>query len=229
MKNKYLIILITYLTLIGCSSEEISSEEMYDDTQINDTTKVYLRELNIVNNTDINKNSDDYGIIGYNIPEKFKVNEYSNIKLRITKSMDIESIIIGDRRIPLISEDSKDKIILETIKIDDRMTANLYTDPNLFEVSMVNEKSEQSLYEEGYTEWVWRVRPLKPGNHHIKMLITISGRDIVVYEKNIPVYSNWSFSFLVWFSTWWETITATIITPILIPFFIWLYKKKSIR
>lgn len=94
------------------------------------------------------------------------------------------------------------------------MSANLYTDESLFEVSMVNKNAEQSLYKDGYTEWVWRVRPLKPGNHYIKMLITISGRDIVVYEKNIPVESNWKFSFSEWFSKWWQAITATIITPI---------------
>lgn len=77
------------------------------------------------------------------------------------------------------------------------MEASLYTDEGIFEVFMVNKNNKQSLSDLGYTEWVWRVRPLKSGNHYIKMLVTISGRDIVVYEKNILVESNWSYRIVV--------------------------------
>lgn len=187
-----------------------------------------VTEYNIVNYTDTTKVLDNgFGTIAYNIPDKFRVNEYSTIKLRISKNKEIESVVIGDRNIPIIGTNSNDEIIVETIRVDNLMSANLYTDESLFEVSMVNKNAEQSLYKDGYTEWVWRVRPLKPGSHYIKMLITISGRDIVVYEKNIPVESNWKFSFSEWFSKWWQAITATIITPIIIPFIIWFYRRKK--
>lgn len=192
------------------------------------TSNAKKLEYNIINYVDTTKLLDKgFGTIAYNVPQKFVVNEYSTIKLRISKSKEIQSVIVGDRNIPIVGTNSDDDIILETIQVDSIMTATLYTDDGLFEVSMVNKNEKQSLSEFGYTEWVWRVRPLKSGNHYIKMLITISGRDIVVYEKSIPVESNWKFSFSNWFSKWWQAITATIITPILIPFFIWLYKKRK--
>jgi hypothetical protein len=184
----------------------------------------------IIDQTDSKKLLDNgFGTIAYNVPQKFVVDEYSTIKLRISKSKEIQSIIIGDRNIPIVGTDSNDDIILETIQIDSLMIAKLYTDDGLFEVISVNKNEEQSLSDLGYTEWVWRVRPLISGNHYIKMLITISGRDIVVYEKNILVESNWRFSFSRWFSRWWQAITATIITPILIPLFIWLYNRRKLK
>lgn len=208
--------------------QELSYYEQEPVTVSSPVNSTILTEYNIINYTDTTKVLDNgFGTIAYNIPDKFRVNEYSTIKLRISKSKEIESVVIGDRNIPIVGTNSNDEVIVETIKIDNLMSANLYTDESLFEVSMVNKNSEQSLYKDGYTEWIWRVRPLKPGNHYIKMLITISGRDIVVYEKNIPVESNWKFSFSEWFSKWWQAITATIITPIVIPFIIWFYRRRK--
>lgn len=209
--------------------QELSSYEEESITASDQVNSINIvTKYNIVNYTDTTKVLDNgFGTIAYNIPDKFRVNEYSTIKLRISKSKEIESVVIGDRNIPIIGTNSNDEIIVETIKVDNLMSANLYTDESLFEVSMVNKNSEQSLYNDGYTEWVWRVRPLKPGNHYIKMIITISGRDIVVYEKNIPVESNWKFSFSEWVSKWWQAITATIITPIIIPFIIWFYRRRK--
>lgn len=212
------------------------NENNYDMVENREYEKIYVLvdpksddiRYNIINYTDTTKILDKgFGTIAYNVPQKFVVNEYSTIKLRISRSKNIESIIIGDRNIPIVGTNSNDNIILETIQIDSIMEASLYTDDGIFEVFMVNKNNKQSLSDLGYTEWVWRVRPLKSGNHYIKMLITISGRDIVVYEKNIPVESNWSFSFSNWFSKWWQAITATIVTPILIPFFIWLYNRRK--
>lgn len=208
--------------------QELSYYEEEPVTVSSPVNSTILTEYNIINYTDTTKVLDNgFGTIAYNIPNKFRVDEYSTIKLRISKSKEIESVVIGDRNIPIVGTNSNDEVIVETIKIDNLMSANLYTDESLFEVSMVNKNAEQSLYKDGYTEWIWRVRPLKPGNHYIKMLITISGRDIVVYEKNIPVESNWKFSFSEWFSKWWQAITATIVTPIIIPFIIWFYRRRK--
>jgi hypothetical protein len=161
------------------------------------------------------------------VPSYFKVNQKATIKLRISKENTIESVVIGNRNIPLVGLSSSDNIILETIKVSDQMSAKLYTDKEYFVVELVNSGSTQNIEEWGYTEWVWRVTPLKSGSSYIKMIITISGKDIVVYEKEIPVESNWSWSLSNWLIKWWQALTATIITPILIPFFIWLWKRKK--
>jgi hypothetical protein len=188
----------------------------------------YETRYNIINYINVEKLIDsNFAIIGYNIPTHFKVNKKTTIKLRISKENTIESVVIGNRNIPIVGLGSSDNIILETIKVSDQMSAKLYTDKEYFLTELVNSGSVQNIEEFGYTEWVWRVTPLKSGNSYIKMIITISGRDIVVYEKEIPVESNWSWSFSNWLTKWWQAITATIITPILIPFFIWLYNRKG--
>jgi hypothetical protein len=181
--------------------------------------KNYIDTTNIVNY--------DMGIIGYNIPSNFKVNEWSTIKLRISRKNKIESIVLGtgSRPISLVDINSKDDIILDRIKVDDFMSAKLYSDDNV-ELKMVTNET-QRLSDDGYTEWVWRVKPKTSKPCYIKMIITMSEVDYVVYEEEILVETNWFWSFSNWFSKWWQAITATIITPILIPFIIWFRKRKK--
>jgi len=181
--------------------------------------KNYIDTTNIVNY--------DMGIIGYNIPSNFKLNEWSTIKLRISRKNKIESIVLGtgSRPISLVDINSKDDIILDRIKVDDFMKAKLYSDDNVEVRSFTTES--QRLSNDGYTEWVWRVKPKTSKPCYIKMVITMSEVDYVVYEEEILVETNWFWRFSNWFSKWWQAITATIITPILIPFIIWFRKRKK--
>lgn len=204
---------------------QLNRQEENND-RINVEKKVKT-SYNIINYVDTTKLLDNnFGIIAYNVPQTFKVNKYSTIKLRISRNKKIESVVNGDRNIPIVGTGSSDNVILETIKIDEYITAKLYTDEGVFEVELVSTPN-QRISEDGYTEWIWRVRPLKSGTHYIKMLISLSDKDIVVYEKDIMVESDLSWSFSNWFIKWWQVIMTTIITPILIPFIIWLWKKKK--
>lgn len=199
----------------------------YDIAPYNENKKVTIDSLIIIDNRDTsNLINKDFGIIAYNVPMKLIVNEYSSIKLRINRNNNIESVVIGWRKIPIVGTNSNDEIILENIEIDTKMKASLYVDKEIFEINLVNDNNEQSLLDYGYTEWVWRVKPLKPGKHYIKMMINISDRDIVVYEKNIAVENNTRFQILSWLEKWWEKIMISLIIPIIIPFIAWVYKKK---
>lgn len=169
---------------------------------------------------------DDIGIIAYNVPKKFKVNEYSTIKLRISKSDDVIAIVGGNRGISIIGKNSKDKVILESIKIDDIMTAILYSDNDSAIIELVNKNETQNIHKNGYTEWIWRIKPLNDKPNYLKLIISISGRDIVVYEKLIPVDGNLWFESVSWIEKWWEVLATTLIIPIVIPIFIY-YKRKS--
>jgi len=169
---------------------------------------------------------DDIGIIAYNVPKKFKVNEYSTIKLRISKSDDAIAIVGGNRGISIIGKNSKDKVILESIKIDDIMTAILYSDNDSAIIELVNKNETQNIHKNGYTEWIWRIKPLNDKPNYLKLIVSISGRDIVVYEKLIPVDGNLWFESVSWIEKWWEVLATTLIIPIVIPIFIY-YKRKS--
>jgi hypothetical protein len=168
----------------------------------------------------------EFGIIAYNIPNNFRVEEWTTIKLRISRNGNIEKIIVGERNIPIVGVGSDDNIILDMIKVDEFISAFLYGDSDRVDIKLAT-RQLQKMSDSNYVEWVWRVMPKKPGLCYIKMIITISQRDLVVYEENIPIKSGWYWKLLKWFGKWWQAITVSVITPIVIPFIIWYRKRRS--
>lgn len=108
------------------------------------------------------------------------------------------------------------------------VSSSLYGDKEFFDIFSTSEKT-QNILEESYTEWSWRIKPLKSGKSYLKLTIKLPNKEIVVYEQDILVESDFIFSFKSFLSKWWQAITATIITPILIPFLIWAYRRKNIK
>jgi hypothetical protein len=155
------------------------------------------------------------GIMSYNVPEKLRVNQWSTIKLRISRSDDSQSILFG--RIPIIDTNrSNDMVVIESILVSEQMSAKLWGDIDVFDIESPN-LGRQDILERGYTEWTWRIRPKKSGRYYLKMIITQGERDMIVYEKIIEVISNPTWSFSVWFSKWWQPIFTIIIIPLIIP------------
>lgn len=205
---------------------EVGNNEVRNIDRIYPNHPVYnISQFNINTTLDTVIVNPNFGIIAYNIPSDFKINQWSTIKLRISREQDIESIVLGVRNIPIVGIDSKDEVIIDSIEIDEYISARLYSDNNIEVILISNEN--QRLLETGYTEWVWRVKPMTNDRCYIKLTITLSERDLVVYEEEIPVISSWYWSFFNWLTKWWQAITATIITPILIPFIIWLVRRKK--
>lgn len=198
-------------------SKSLQLETVSSFTNVIDSIRIIDKTVTFIDSVSV---MEGFGTIAYNVPYNLRVNELSTIRLRISMGHNVSDVVLGDRDIPIVGVGSNDLVILETIRISSLMRASLYTDDGLFEVSGVSSK-EQTLLDGGYTEWIWRIKPIKSGRHYIKMLITVSDRDIVVYEKQIPVESNWYFSFSNWVVRWWESLLAGLIVPIVIPFIIW--------
>lgn len=214
--------------------EVLERRETYNSEYVEDNSRPPritspMEKIEIENKIDtveILKKDINIGLIAYNIPDKFRVNEYSTITLRISRERKVESIVIGNRNIPIIDTSSNDKVVVESIEIDTLMKAKLHADEDVFEISLKSEY-EQSISENGYTEWEWRVKPLRKGEHFIKLTVYISGKDLVVYDKKIPTDNNFYYSFTQFIKEWWEIISATIIIPIIIPLIKWFKRKKS--
>lgn len=204
--------------------DNLTSASAPEETPIRRKKPKEIKVINYIDTNDLKK--PNYGIIGYNVPEKFQVNVYSVVKLRITRSKKTKSVMVGDRKIPLADEGSGDYVYLESIEIDSIMTAKLYVNGDIFDVEL--ESSEkQKLSDKGYIEWYWSIKPKKGGNQKIRLLITMSDREIPVYEKVIYVKKSYLWSFSQWVGKWWQAITATLITPIIIPLIIWFWKKQK--
>ena len=212
--------------IIGSAMENNKSKK--ENNKPPSKNKTY--KIDYTDNVDYDSlKNPNFGIIAYNVPEYFKVNVYSTIRLRISKNKTIESVIIGDRKIPIVPVGSTDKVTVEDIEVGDIMVAQIYADDSTSVDIKLQSNKQQKLSDRGYTEWVWKVRPIKSGNQEIRLVITIAGKDVTVYERTIHVKSNWLWSVFHWIGVWWQPILASIVTPILIPFFVWLYKKRKNR
>lgn len=187
--------------------------------------------LNIDDQTSIlPKNSE--GMIAYSVPNEMQVGNKYKIKLRITKNKDNSSkidLILGERSNNTIHEDDIDsKVVIENIRVESLMSASLIGGEENFSIKEMSTKT-QALEDSSYTEWSWVVNPLKGGNNHLKMIITVvindngSSKDIVVFDKSIEVKSNIKFSVKSWFGSYWQWLITTIIIPITI----WLYRRKK--
>ena len=192
------------------------------------------RNANLVDNTEAPKPQEKYikGLLAYSVPSEMTVGKNYSIKIRITKdSLEKKTLIIGDTKIPINDTTIHSIITIESIRVSSVMSAALTTDnEENFKISSKSTET-QNIENFGYTEWEWNVMPLKSGEHDLKLIIKVRitseegsfFKDIVVFEKKVPIKSNPSYSFFKIAEKYWQWSLSTLI----IPFFIWLYNRKK--
>jgi hypothetical protein len=174
--------------------------------------------------------NESVGIMAYSTPTQMTVGKSYTIKLRISKEKNKIQLITGDRNIPINDITIDSKVIIESIRVEPIMSANLISEEGKFTITPASTET-QNIEDKGYTEWAWRIVPLKGGQNFLKLVVKVriineNGeffKDITVFDKNIEVKSNVVFSVKTWISNYWQWLITTII----IPFIVWFYKKKS--
>jgi hypothetical protein len=174
--------------------------------------------------------NESVGIMAYSTPTQMTVGKSYTIKLRISKEKNKIQLITGDRNIPINDITIDSKVIIESIRVEPIMSANLISEEGKFTITTASTET-QNIEDKGYTEWAWRIIPLKGGQNFLKLVVKVriineNGeffKDITVFDKNIEVKSNVLFSVKTWISNYWQWLITTII----IPFVVWFYKKKS--
>jgi hypothetical protein len=170
------------------------------------------------------------GIIAYSVPNEMIVGKYYSVKLRISKDSNKIKLILGDREIPINDVSVSSKITIESIRVESVMSAQLISEEVSFKIEPKSTEF-QNIEDNGYTEWQWRITPLKGGSNFLKLLVKVRVKneneefykDIIVFDKNVNVKSNALFSFKNWINTYWQWLLSTIIIPLII----WIYKKKK--
>ena len=123
------------------------------------------------------------------------------------------------------------EVTVEPIRLGTVMKANLTGDG--FDISLLSEE-EQFVSDDTYTEWIWNVIPLKPGEQELYLRVSVKviverlgerTRDIDVITRMVvvevdPVYTTKSF--LV---NNWKWIVA--VAGLLFPFFGWGWREYS--
>jgi hypothetical protein len=174
--------------------------------------------------------NESVGIMAYSTPTQMTVGKSYTIKLRISKEKNKIQLVSGDRNIPINDITIDSKVIIESIRVEPIMSANLISEEGKFTITPSSTET-QNIEDKGYTEWAWRIVPLKGGQNFLKLVVKVriineNGeffKDITVFDKNIEVKSNVVFSVKTWISNYWQWLVTTII----IPFIVWFYKKKS--
>lgn len=174
------------------------------------------------------------GIMAYNIPDDMTVGRHYEIKVRITKdAAGKQQLVVGEEGdMPIASVGEKSTITIESIRVESVMSAELTSSDKAFEITTSSTK-EQNIEQLGYTEWAWDIKPVKSGEHPIKLVIKVRivneqggfYKDIVVFDRNIKAKANLSYSLSVWFGSYWQWLCTTFIIPI----FLWWRKRKKER
>lgn len=188
-------------------------------------------KVEVTDNTTLDDiTNESVGIMAYSTPEQMVVGKSYTIKLRISKEKNKIQLVSGDRNIPINDINTDSKVVIESIRVEPIMSANLIAEDGKFIIT-TSSTEIQNIEDKGYTEWGWRITPLKSGQNFLKLVVKVriineNGdfyKDITVFDKNIDVKSNVVFSIKTWLSNYWQWLITTII----IPFIVWFYKKKS--
>jgi hypothetical protein len=221
--------------LLSVEKEDKEDKEKGEHTPKVNPPKVNKVEekvkVEVVDNTTTEDiTNESVGIMAYSTPEQMVVGKSYTIKLRISKEDNKVQLVSGDRNIPINDVTIDSKVVIESIRVEPIMSASLLSEEGKFLITPVSTET-QNIEDKGYTEWQWRITPLKGGDNFLKLVVKVrisneNGdfyKDITVFDKNIKVKSNITFSIKTWISNYWQWLISTIFIPLIV----WFYKKKK--
>ena len=183
--------------------------------------KPSVKIIEIKNTKVISKNSNlSQGRVVYKIPERMKIRSTYKVLVRIAKS---ESVIS-------IYDSLEGTVRTSIIPVTETMEVNLVDpspkDRKSFEI--VADNTAIQIIENGdtYTEWSWNVTPIKIGNSHLKIVVSVirdGNKKDVVYEDSVEVEKDIPSQINFFFCKYWQWLLSTL----LIPFGVWWYKKNQ--
>ena len=160
------------------------------------------------------------GEIAFNPPDEMRLGESYKILVRITQNITGEAV----EELKAGLTQTGTVVQTEFIKVSSEMKAELTTlqdeDMDILALS----ETEQSLGQNGYTEWEWRITPLKSGIKilflGVSAIIRIPGEQptihsISVLEKEIDIEVNVMYSTLTFLGDYWQWLLISIINTIL--------------
>ncbi len=170
------------------------------------------------------------GTMAYSVPEDMQVGKSYQVKLRISRDGNKVQLVNGDRNITIYDKTVKSKVVIESIRVESIMSAQLLSDSDKFQITPLSTEL-QNIEEKGYTEWDWSIKPLKGGQNFLKLVVKVRikedgqefYKDITVFDKNIDVKSNPGFTISQFIQSYWQWIMTTIIIPLVI----WWWKNRK--
>jgi hypothetical protein len=196
----------------------------------NNSKNVKIQDKTKNNTTTLPEVVDNVGTMAYTVPEGIQVGKTYPVRLRISKTKNKIELIEGDRNITIYDSTVKSRVVIESIRVESIMSAQLISDSDKFQITPLSTEL-QNIEETGYTEWEWRIKPLKGGQTYLKLIVKVRVKedgqefykDITVFDKNVDVKSNIGFSLWSFIQKYWQWIVTTIIIPLVI----WWWKNRK--
>jgi len=182
--------------------------------------KLKIKKINVSNQQELEatiKAAQDFvdeetpsGKILFDTPDQMKVGIIERVSLRITKKLTnnfFEDLIHSQ------------EVEVENIRVSQFMSSNLRGDDFKIE-ALGNEK--QIIEDNDFTQWDWKVVPLKGGNRKLWATITIQVKveneqalkTLPVLEKEVSVMINPAYSTGTFVVQYWQWLIASAIIPI---------------
>lgn len=166
------------------------------------------------------------GLVAHSVPKIMQVGKTYTVKLRISKERNKAQLIDGNG-IPISDVRFDSKITISSIRVEPVMSAKLISDSSKMIIQSTSTLI-QDIEKEGFTEWEWRLTPIKGGDIFLKIMVSVIVednkiiKDIPVYNDVVSVKSNISFTIKGFLNEYWQWLMTTIIIPLVV----WFYNKK---
>lgn len=167
------------------------------------------------------------GKLAFDVPPTMKQGKQERVEVRIARGVthDVEQLLKDKMRATAQAED---------IQVAPFMIVELNdADGSTFKITPLTQ-DRQSVAGDGYTNWVWIVTPLEPGQQTLYLSVGTrfklpnsneETRFTPIYEKKISVQVDRIYETKHFLSGNWQWLTATLIIPLI--GFIWHHRKKK--
>lgn len=186
--------------------------------------------LKIIDKTTGVKLDTNWGWISYSVPEQMKVKRSYSVKVRISKKTDGQNkaILILGQDDPIDDNDYPSIAVIEDIRVSGEMSAELRGSGDWFKIVPLSTQS-QDIDTSTYTEWEWRIDPIRAGKSALKLVIKVKkiNKDIIVFNKTIGIKSNIPVNIGSFFDKYWQWLLTTIVIPVFL--FFWNKRRKRRR
>lgn len=174
----------------------------------------------------------EWGSIAFNAPEKLQIDESGTINVLLSPKRS-EAELAADLKKKLEDMNDiheKERIETTTIKISNRMRAELYGPA--FDIQPIT-PSEQAIRTDETTQWSWTIKPIEFGKQSLDLtisaLITVSGKDtpmvIETFRKTILIEISPLKRVKDFITSNWQWLWATLLVPLVT--YLWNRRKKT--
>lgn len=175
-------------------------------------------------NEEIEENQITKGSLSYSISDTMEIGKTYDVELRISRLIRKS-----------ISEGFIDAEEVKTISTSGNMEVLLFDpdpekDDPVFIIKTLTNATQFLEGDTSFTTWMWTVKPLRQGEHRLKLIINIikdgNKKSITVFEQDVKIKAT-SDSWIYKIRKWWRSNWEWSFSVLILPFIGWWWKRRE--